>query len=68
MKPRITLLVLMLATFTAQAEMPVLATDINENQRIMNLEYSDISLTQDLDDGYGGEELDTSISSKKSIF
>ena len=64
MKPRITLLVMTLATFTAQAQMPILATDINQNQRIINLGYSDISLTQDFDDGRDSEIIDSNIDAK----
>lgn len=64
MKPRIPLLVMTLATFMAQAQVPILATDINQNQRIINLGYSDISLTQDFNDGRDSEIIDSNIDAK----
>jgi len=54
----------LLASLTAWAEMPVLATDINQNQRIINLGYSDLSLTQDYEDGQDSEVLDTNVDVK----
>ena len=54
----------LLAPLTVWAEMPVLATDINQNQRIISFGYSDISLTQDFDDGRDSEIIDTNANTK----
>ena len=61
---RILITVSILLSLPTWADMPVLATDIDQNQSIINLGYSDLSLTQDFDDGRDSEVLDTSVDAK----
>lgn len=43
------------------AKVPVLATDIEANSRIVNLGYSDLSLTQDLENGRNTAVVETDV-------
>jgi hypothetical protein len=56
--------VYILISFSTWADMPVLATDIDQDQKIINLSYSDLSLTQDFDNGRDTEVLDTNVGVK----
>jgi hypothetical protein len=63
MKKLLSVLVLS-TTMTAWSDVPVLATDITPNQKIINLGYSDVSMTQDFESGYAEVVTDTNIDVK----
>ena len=54
----------LLASISAWADMPVLATDITANQKIITFGYSNISLTQDYETSIDSEVIDTNANTK----
>lgn len=60
--------ILLSNVFNAQADIPILGTDIKEQDTLVSFDYSSISMSQFFDDGFSTEEVDSDMTGTGASF